>query len=237
MYESSLNERSSDFDWPLLAAAAGLMFVGAAFIFSATGGNSSMISWYRQMWVHQIIWYAIGLTAAVGLLAADYSRLTRWSALFYWAAIVLLVAVFVVGSEHHGGKRWITLGIFGLQPSEFAKIAFILLMANFLSRPKEELRLPKVFWTALCYTMLPFVLILKEPDLGSAVVFLAISMAMMFVAGVPARMLAMLGGGTAMVGALVVVLILFAPARLTMGVLQYQKTRLQTYFGRNKRSA
>ena len=71
------------------------------------------------------------------LLAVDYSRLARWSGVAYGLTIVLLVAVFVFGSRVHGGKRWITLGIFGLQPSEFAKIAFILLLANFLSRPAD----------------------------------------------------------------------------------------------------
>jgi rod shape determining protein RodA len=233
MYSQPFNDRSSDFDWPLLVGAAGLMLIGTAFIFSATGGGTTSIAWFHQMYVHQILWYTIGLGAAIGLLATDYSRLTRWSALAYWAAILLLVAVFPLGTAHHGGKRWISLGIFGLQPSEFAKIAFILLMANFLSRPQEELRMRKVFLTALGYTLLPFILILKEPDLGSALVFLAISVAMMFVAGVPARMLAALIAGLGFMGALVVAVILFAPPSLKI-VEPYQKTRLLTYFGRNK---
>ena len=68
-------------------------------------------------------------------------------------------------------------------------------MANFLSRPMEELRTPAVFFKALAMTFLPFVLILKEPDFGSAFVFLPVSLAMMFVAGVPNRWLARLVGG------------------------------------------
>jgi rod shape determining protein RodA len=119
-----------------------------------------------------------------------------------------------------------------LQPSEFAKIAFILLLANFLSRPADELRRPRIFWATLGLTLLPFVLILKEPDLGSALVFPAISLSMMFVAGVPARMLAGLLGGVGLLVVLLVAIILFAPARLN--IEPYQKTRLLTYFGRNK---
>ena len=232
MHDPRLNEQKRDFDWALLLCAGGLMCVGGAFIFSATAGHQPALAWYKQMYAHQILWYLIGLGAAAAVLAVDYSRLARWSGVAYGLTILLLVAVFVFGSRIHGGKRWITLGIFGLQPSEFAKIAFILLLANFLSRPAEELRQPRVFWATLGLTLLPFVLILKEPDLGSALVFPAISLSMMFVAGVPARMLAGLVEGVGLLVVLLVAIILFAPARLA--IEPYQKTRLLTYFGRNK---
>ena len=232
MYDPDLNERKGDFDWALLLCAGGLMCIGGGFIFNATASHQSALAWYQQMYVHQILWYLIGLGAAGALLAVDYSRLARWSGVAYGLTILLLVAVFIFGSRIHGGKRWITLGIFGLQPSEFAKIAFILLLANFLSRPADELRRPRVFWATLGLTLLPFVLILKEPDLGSALVFPAISLSMMFVAGVPARMLAGLVGWVGLLVAVLVAIILFAPARLD--IEPYQKTRLLTYFGRNK---
>jgi rod shape determining protein RodA len=232
MYDTSLNEQKRDFDWPLLLSAGGLMCLGGAFIFSATAGHSAALPWYRQMYVHQILWYLLGLCAAAALLAVDYSRLARWAGVAYGLTLLLLVAVFVFGARIHGGKRWITLGVFGLQPSEFAKIAFILLLANFLSRPAAELRRPRVFWATLGLTLVPFVLILKEPDLGSALVFPAISLAMMFVAGVPARMLAGLMGVIGLLAVLLVAIVLFAPARLA--IEPYQRTRLLTYFGRSR---
>src|SRR5208282_1198869 len=207
-------ERKGDFEWALLLCALGLMCIGAVFICSAMAGQQSALPWYKQMYMHQILWYCIGAGAAVALLAVEYGRLARWSEVAYGLTILLLVAVLIFGSKVNGGKRWITLGIFGLQPSEFAKIAFILLLANFLSRPAEELRRPRIFWATLGLTLLPFVLILKEPDLGSALVFPAISLSMMFVAGVPARMLAGLMGGVGLLVVLLVAIILFAPARL-----------------------
>src|SRR5271157_1807777 len=154
MHDLNLNERKGDFDWALLLCAGGLMCVGGAFIFSATAGHQSALAWYKQMYVHQILWYLIGLGAAAALLAVDYSRLARWSGVAYGLTILLLVAVFIFGSRIHGGKRWIILGIFGLQPSEFATIAFILLLANFLSRPAEELRQARIFWATLGLTLL-----------------------------------------------------------------------------------
>jgi rod shape determining protein RodA len=227
MYEPHLNERRSDYDWALLLSVLGLMFVGTLFIYSVMAGHQSGLAWYHQMYLHQILWYVIGAGLAVALLPIEYARLARWSSVAYWVTIILLVAVFF-GSMKNGAKRW----IFGLQPSEFAKIAFILMLADFLSRPAEELRGQRVFWATLGLTLLPFVLILKEPDLGSALVFPAISLAMMFVAGVPGRRLAWLMGVASLLVGLLVAIILFAPDRLH--VEPYQKKRLLEYFGLKK---
>jgi rod shape determining protein RodA len=227
MYDTSLNERKGGFDWTLLLCACGLMCVGAAFIYSVMADLQSGLVWYKQMFVHQIFWYIIGAAAAGALLTVEYGRLARWSGVAYGLTIFLLVAVFF-GPVKNGAKRW----IFGLQPSEFAKIAFILLLANFLSRPAEELRRPKVFWITLAATLVPFVLILKEPNLGSALVFPAISLAMMFVAGVPGRRLGWLVGISSLLAGLLVAFILFAPARLN--IERYQQKRLLEYFGRGK---
>jgi rod shape determining protein RodA len=234
MYDPRLNEKKTDYDWPLHVATLGLMVIGTAFIFSATARQiSGSAAWYQEDWVRQMIWYALGLAAAVAFCAVEYGRVARWAAVYYWASILVLVALFAIGTMHHGGKRWINVGIFSLQPSEFAKIAFILWLGSVLSRPQEELRMARVFFGVVGYTLLPFVLILKEPDLGSALVFLAISLAMMFVAGVPKRMLAGLVGGMGLLAVLVVAAILFLPAKFKI-VEPYQKNRVLTYFGRDK---
>ena len=227
MYEPQLNERRSESDWPLAAAALGLMIIGAAFIFSATGS--------RTLYLHQVLWYVLGVVAAGAACYFEYGTLARWSAVFYWGTMLLLLALYAIGAVHHGGKRWIDLKLFNLQPSEFAKIAFILWLANYLSRPREELRRGGVFLAVLGYTLLPFILVYKEPDLGSALVFLAISLAMMFVAGVPNRMLAGLMGGVGLLGILVLALILFAPPKYKI-VEPYQKDRVLSFFGRGKKS-
>jgi rod shape determining protein RodA len=229
MYEPQLNEHGRYEDWPLGAAALGLMVIGAAFIFSATERHLSL----QETYLHQVLWCLLGVGAAAAACHFDYGVLARWSAVFYWSTIVLLLAVFAISAAHHGAKRWIDLGPFYLQPSEFAKIGLILWLANYLSRPREELRRSRVFLGVLGYTLLPFVLVLREPDQGSAQEFLAISLAMMFVAGVPNRMLAGLVGGVGLLGVLAVALILFAPPQLKI-VEPYQKDRLLNFFGRGK---
>jgi rod shape determining protein RodA len=232
-----INERKNTFDRLQLIALAGLMFLGTVFVFSATMANESTaaLAWWQQAWVRQIIWYALGLGLAGALCVVDYTVLARWSFVAYWLMILCLIAVLIphIGSMRFGARRWIDLGFFQFQPSEFAKLAFILQTANFLSRPMDELRQPKVFWQAMGYMLLPFILILKEPDLGSALVLLPTGLAMMLVAGVPRGYLLKLVGIVGLLAALFVVDIVFMPARLQIPMQDYQRNRLLIYFGRD----
>jgi rod shape determining protein RodA len=236
MYEAELNEhRNSQLDWPLLLATVGLMVIGAAFVFSATSVHESEINaaWYQESWLRQIFWCAMGLGAATVLCMVDYIVLARWSMVLYWAIIILLALVFL-SQPVNGARRWINLAGFTLQPSEFAKIAVILVQANFLSRPVEELRMADVFWKSLGLAVLPFVMILGEPDLGSALVLIPVTLGMMFVAGVPRRFLGKVFGGLGLVAALFVAAVFFAPHPIkTKLANSYQGQRLLTYFGRD----
>jgi rod shape determining protein RodA len=239
MFYPGLNERQSKVDWLLLLAIACLMAIGVTFIYSATMVNESarVIPWYNQLFFRQIIWCVVGLSASFAICLLDYHSLARWSFVFYWVAILFLVLVFLAGSMVFGARRWIDMGPFKLQPSEFAKLAFILAMAHFLSRPVDELRQPMVFWKALGLIGLPFVLILKEPDLGSALIFLPMGLVMLYVAGVPVRYLAQLLGGGGIVISLIMVDVLFAPPQWQIKLEEYQKRRLLVYFGQDGLSA
>ncbi len=232
-----MNERKETFDRLQLAALAGLMFLGAAFVFSATMANdtAATLAWWQQAWVRQIIWYVLGLSLAGAMCVVDYHVLARWSFIAYWAMIICLVAVLIphIGSMRFGARRWIDLGFFQFQPSEFAKLAFILQGANFLSRPPDELKRPEIFWQGIGLMMLPFVLILKEPDLGSALVILPTGLVMMLVAGVPRRYLLKLVGIVSLLAALFVTDILFLPVKWQIPMEQYQRNRLLIYFGRD----
>jgi rod shape determining protein RodA len=234
-----LNKESEDRLDPLqLAALAVLMFVGTMFVCSATMANAaaSTLPWYDQIWVRQIIWYVLGLGAAAAVCLTDYHTLARWSFVAYWTTILCLVAVLIphIGSTHGwGARRWIDLGPFQFQPSEFAKLAFILAAANFLSRPPDELKQPVNFWKAIGLMLLPFGLILKEPDLGSALVLLPTGLVMMFVAGTPVKYLLRLAAVAGILGALFLADILFAPPTLQIKMQDYQRQRLLVYFGAN----
>jgi len=251
MFETTLNESPARLHKVLLAAIGGLVLFGLAFVYSATMINEpvGVIQQFREsrlteflgwLWAKtffkQFIWYGIGAGVALAVGLVDYRTLSRFAIIGYWFSIFLLVAVLLpgVGVTHGwGARRWIDLGPFQCQPSEFAKIAFIVVLAHFLSRPAEELRQPTLFWKATGMMILPFVLILKEPDLGSAIVFVPTWFAMLLVAGVPQRFLIRLVGAVTIIAALFLVDILFAPPGWQIKLHEYQRQRLLVYFGKD----
>src|SRR5437867_3312683 len=236
MFEPIYTQRHSRLDKVQLAALGVLMFLGAAFVYSATMVTESAMSapWYNQIWVRQIFWYTLGAGAATALCFVNYHTLARWALVAYGAAVLLLVLVLFLGTVRFGARRWFDLGFFSLQPSEFAKLAFILAQAHFLSRPVDELRLPANFWKGIGLMLLPFALIFKEPDLGSALVFLPTGLAMMLVAGTPRKYLIRLVGGVGILAALFLVDVLFAPPGWWQISLEpYQRNRLLVYFDRD----
>jgi len=236
MTTGELIEKYHKLDRLQVLALAGLMLIGAAFVCSATTATSFEAAkiWYSQIWFRQIIWYVLGLVAAAAVCVVDYHTLARWSLVAYWAMILCLIAVLIpfIGQTHGwGARRWIDVSFFQFQPSEFAKLAFILAAANFLSRPPEELRQTHVFWQGIGLLMLPFILILKEPDLGSALVLLPTGLVMMLVAGTPKKYLVRLVGSVGILGVLFLGDVLFAPPHWRIPIQDYQRQRLLVYFG------
>ncbi len=234
MFDADLNQRQPRIDRLQLLALLGLMLLGATFVYSATmvGEAANAAAWYNQGWVRQIVWYVLGTSAAVLVCCVSYHTIARWAMVAYWLAVVLLVLVLLCGSVRFGARRWFDLGFFSLQPSEFSKLAFILAQAHFLSRPVDELRLLGTFLKALGLMLLPFLLILKEPDLGSALVLLPTGLVMLYVAGIPRRYLLRLLGTVAILAALFLVDVLFAPPNWQVKLEDYQRRRLLVYFGK-----
>ncbi|XOV72680.1 MAG: FtsW/RodA/SpoVE family cell cycle protein [Verrucomicrobiota bacterium] len=227
------NRWNQHVDWVLWLALAGLAVIGLAFIYSAASvhGLSDPQQWYQHRFVKQMFALGLGLVLAGALCLVDYHLIARWSLVFYWASIILLLLVLLFDPVY-GARRWISLGPIRLQPSEFAKIATICALGNFLSRPLDELRVPSLFFQALGLIGLPFCLILIEPDLGSSLVLIPVGLVMMFVAGIPRTFLSRLVGGAALMMVLVVIDTLFYPKLLPVVQLEeYQKNRLRVYFG------
>lgn len=238
MVNASINENHTRLDRLQLVALAALMFIGGMFVYSATqaGASAGASPWYAQSWARQIVWYALGIGAGATVCLVDYHALARWSFVAYWAMILCLGAVLIphIGQTHGwGARRWIDLPFFQFQPSEFAKLTFIVAAANFLSRPPEELKQRAIFWKSIGLMMLPFVLIMKEPDLGSALVLVPTGLVMMLAAGIPKKYLIQLVGTVGIVGVLLLGDVLFAPPNLRIPMHDYQRNRLLVYFGRD----
>ncbi len=139
---------------------------------------------------HQIIWAAIALATMLVTSTANYRLAARWAYLAPTAAVILLVAVFLFPTVN-GAHRWIRAIGVGFQPSEFAKLAVTLALARYLAHRNVRERFADLL-PPLAIALVPVWLILKEPDLGTSLVFLPMLFAMLYVAGSAA---ASLGAG------------------------------------------
>lgn len=169
-------------DPALVGAAFLLSVIGVAMIWSA--GQLDVPSIVTGIWRRQALWLAI---AAVGFFVVSRVPL-RWvesvSLLVYLLSIALLILVLIVGSGP-GGSSWLRLGGFSLQPAEVAKLGTILMLARTLgARGEPETRLARL-WRPLVLTVIPFSLVLLQPDLGSAITFGVILVGALFWARIP----------------------------------------------------
>lgn len=171
------------FDWSLLAAVLVLIGVGLSAIFSATHGTPAGPSEFKR----QIIYLIPAFIAMLIVLFYDYGWLFKLSRWIYWANIGMLGFVLFAGHAALGAQRWINLGFMTIQPSEFAKLALIITLAKLLSiRPASD---PRVLLPVALHVALPFALIFKQPDLGTSLVFCAITLGMLFWSGLPVTVL------------------------------------------------
>lgn len=239
LFAPAPTRREASILWPLWLSVLGLMVVGAAFIYSATANTdaANQLPWYRYRVFTQGAAYGIGLAAAFALSLLDYGRIARWSLVAYWGSVILLVFVLIpgIGSDNGwGAMRWIDLGPFQFQPAEFAKLAFLFSLANYLSRPTGELGSSFVVAKGLAMALLPFTLIAAQPDLGSAAVFMPIAFVQLLVAGAPRRFLVRFCAGIGFVAALLLADALLVPEGWHFVPLKnYQRARIQVYFGVN----
>ncbi len=172
-------------DWPLAFAALGLIGIGLATVYSAT----SVPGAHEGLWSKQLVWFGVAAVVALGVAAVHYRFYDSVSWPLYAVSLLLLVAVFVIGVERMGAKRWIEFGSLQFQPSEIAKLATTFVLARFFDHARLDLRKVRWWFPPLLIAMVPFVLVAKEPDLGTASSFPAMLIAMYFWAGMPAGQL------------------------------------------------
>lgn len=133
--------------------------------------------------IKQLVWVLIGFLIFAFVLKFGYRRLISLSYFLYAAVLLLLIAVLIFGRQRLGAQRWFHLGFFNLQPSEFTKLSLILTLAYYLGRRTDRVLRIRNFLIPFFLTAIPAVLILKQPDLGTALVLFPIFISMLFVLG------------------------------------------------------
>lgn len=169
-------------DWWLIAAVLALMACGLGLIDSATHSYavSTGKAWHVQ---RQSLFMLVGVFMVVVSLRFDYHLLKNYAKHLYIFNLALLVAVMLFGHSQLGAQRWIQIGSLSFQPSEFAKVLLIICLATFIDKRIEWLENFKDYLPVFAYIFVPFVLVMKQPDLGTSLTFIAILVGMIFVSG------------------------------------------------------
>ncbi len=214
--ETPKPKRLARLDGTLLLLALALSAVGLLNVYSGTRalGPSGVL-----LLTKQCLWVALGVAAFFAAYMPGGRVIEESAKYLYWGMLLLLVVVLVAGKVRGGAQRWVSLGGFNLQPSEFAKLALVLMLARSFS---DRYQYPgiglKDTFPAIGLTLLPFLLVLLQPDLGTAGVFVIILAGMMVVACVRGRVLG-----------LFVVLGAAAIPALWLHMKDYQRQRVLTF--------
>ena len=225
--------------WVMAIAVMLLISIGICFIYSSSYVSEDQVGG-RFLYKKQIVWAMVGIVCFAICAALDYQEWGKVAWLIYGAGIFLLVAVLIVGHRTYGAKRWLDLFGIGVQPSEIAKVATVLVLAQTLSRPAIDFENLKSIAMLLGIVALPFLLIVIEPDYGTALIFLPTLFVMMLVGGVPMRiMMSFVLIGVLAVGT--VLGVLFLPEKLgaseaaqkrimhVVGLSEYHRDRINVF--------
>lgn len=174
------------FEWPFLCITLLIAAVGLLTIFSATYVPEAPVSSHL---IRQASWIGVGLVVILVTVAIDYRIIDRIGILVYGFALALLVLVPLIGSSGGGAKRWLSLGPVSIQPSEFMKVAIVVVLAAYLHRWAGEKRLTirRLILPAVLIAV-PSYLVLAQPDLGTVIVICSAAFMVLLFAGFPMRL-------------------------------------------------
>ncbi len=201
----------------MISIVTAISMIGFVAVYSAAASYGDSNSYFAR----QVLWFVVGLGIAALVTLIDYRKILSLSGWFHLGVILLLVATLLYGTGGPGSKveRWLKVGPFFIQPSEFVKYSLALALAQYFrdSRRIGDLGINDLFWP-LAMTLLPFVLILKQPDLGTAGILFFVFTPIVFLVGLRPRVMALIAG----LG------VVCAPLAWFFVLKPYQKNRLLT---------
>jgi rod shape determining protein RodA len=210
------------FDWTLFITVAALAVVGVINLYSATSVSHGS---HSEDYIQQIYWLVGGGILATLVAAVDYRHYERLGYALYGAGVVLLVLVFILGREIRGSSRWIYIGSYSFQPSEFMKLFLLVALGKYLhDHPKSEGRTLKDLVVPAAIAGVPTALVLLQPDLGTALILVLVFVSIAALTRVKARSLVGLGLAVAIV----------APVFWSYGLRGYQNERINAWLNPNE---
>ncbi|HXN31484.1 MAG TPA: rod shape-determining protein RodA [Polyangiaceae bacterium] len=210
------------FDWTLFISIAALAVVGVINLYSAT---SVARGTHSEDYIQQIYWLVGGGILATVAAAIDYRHYERLGYGLYAGGVVLLLLVFILGREIRGSSRWIYIGSYSFQPSEFMKLFLVIALAKYLhDDPKSEGRTLKELVVPTVIAAIPTALVLLQPDLGTALILILVFVSICTLTRIQTRSLVWLGVGTGIV----------APVFWSYGLRGYQNERINAWLNPNE---
>jgi rod shape determining protein RodA len=200
-------------DWWLVLALIPILVAGLVTMHSFTGDNS--FAW------HQFIAIAVSAVACYGIMFVDlrFLRSTWASVVLFSTSVGSLLILFVLGKASHGAQSWFSFGVFSLQPSDFAKLALIIILAKYFSRRHIEIANIRHILVSGAYALVFCLLVALHPDFGSAMILLFIWLGMVMVSGISKKHL------FGMIGIAAIAFILL----WSFGFKEYQKDRIRNF--------
>ncbi|MGD0996768.1 MAG: rod shape-determining protein RodA [Thermoleophilia bacterium] len=208
-------------DYLVLAAAGGLVVYGVAMIYFATRHDPLPTPIYYAR--YQVAYAAVGVVALLALSLIDYGHYRRWQWPLFAFVVVSIAAVFALGPVTRGSRRWLSLPFVRFQPSELALVILTVTLAAFLSDRLQAIGSRRMTLYALLYVAVPAALVFAQPDLGTAMIFVVLTLTLLLFYGTPWTHFAVLVGAAIALAALVLKLLPMAGIRI---VHSYQMQRL-----------
>lgn len=210
-----------NFDWITFSLVTLLSVTGIMTLYSATrpplpGGE--MPSYY----IKQIYWLVVGLAAMIAVISVDYAWLKRFSYILYGFGIFLLLLVLFHGRTGMGAQRWLTIGIVSFQPSEVFRLFYVITISRYLSEMQGKVGLVSLGKAFFLLAFVPLVMLIKQPDLGTAVILLLVFLSIISMKGFQKKAVAVI----ILVG---LVSIPFLGNIMWEGLKDYQKNRLVAF--------
>lgn len=205
----------SNIDWPILLLVWGISLFGVVAIFAATASSTAGVgeTLMETIRLHptnyarlQLIWICVGAVAMAAICYFSYKLYGQLADLIYWANIALLITVLLFAQVGRGGMQAFFAwggGTRGIQPSEFGKIAIIIALAKLFSTRKKPIRTLRELFPVLMYVGLPLILIILQPDVGTALVYAFVFAVLILISGTNFRII----GGVLMIAAMLVVVV------------------------------
>lgn len=207
-------------DWITLAIIILVSFIGIMTIFSATRSpvSSDMPSFY----IKQLYWLSLSLVTLVLFVSFDYIWFARFSNITYIFGLFLLLLVLFLGRTGMGAQRWLNLGFVSFQPSEVFKIIYVIAISRYLSGIKAGIGFASLIKIFLLLALLPIIVIMKQPDLGTAMVLLLVFLLLIIIKGLQRKVIILI----VLIG---IISVPFFSNIFWEGLKDYQKNRIVAF--------